>query len=201
MDIAKYSIKNIEELENNVLKGFSIIAVTGGMASGKNYVCSKLEAYGWKSIDADLVVHEAIDKAAEEIFTTFESDAKKHGLKIRNSDNTVNRRELGKLLFLDNSYLKKQEKLVYPMVIANIKEFCSKNPKTIINATVLYKTQVLLELCDSIIFVTANKLKRFIRARKRDNLSYKQIKNRFKAQKNLKQEYLKTGKPVIFVKN
>ena len=76
-----------------------------------------------------------------------------------------------------------------------------EHEKTIINATVLYKTPELLNKCEKIIFVTAPFMIRLRRARRRDHLSYRQIFRRFRAQKNLLQEYQKSGIPIEIIKN
>ena len=49
------------------IQDFSLICVTGKMASGKNFVTSKLEQDGWQSVDADKLVHIAINDSTEEI--------------------------------------------------------------------------------------------------------------------------------------
>lgn len=71
----------------------------------------------------------------------------------------------------------------------------------IINATVLYKTPELLNQCDFIIYVHANWIKRFNRARRRDHMNKLQIIQRFTAQKSLLAEYKKASKKIIVIKN
>lgn len=168
-----------------------LICVTGKMASGKNYISKKMESEGYLSIDADILVHEAINLCADRIFIEFEDAAKAKGLKIKNDDGSVNRRNLGVLLFSDETLLAKQESIVYPEITKMVKAFIAKNSssKIILNATVAYKTPELLGMCSKIIFVTASFLKRLIRARKRDSLPYRQIISRFNSQKELLKDY------------
>lgn len=180
---------------------YKTVGIVGKMASGKNFVSSKMEQSGWKSIDADLLVHKAIEQATPQIYETFHKPAEQMGLNILNADNSINRRELGKLLFSNADLLAKQEAIVYPVITKMVEDFIEQNEKTIINATVLYKTPELLKLCDSIIYVKASVIKRFFRARKRDRLPYKQIFKRFISQKNLFQQYLRTGTQIILIKN
>ena len=71
----------------------------------------------------------------------------------------------------------------------------------LINATVLYKTPELMNLCGGIIFVTAPLLIRLFRARKRDGLPFHQILRRFYAQRMLLKEYRKTGRKIITIRN
>ena len=178
-----------------------VIAVSGKMAAGKNYVCSKMEKEGWASVDADELVHEAIRLNQNKILEVFSKPAKAHNLSIQNQDGSINRRELGKLLFCEKELLSIQESIVYPVISKMIDEFIASHEKTIINATVLYKTPEILARCEKIIFVTAPFFKRLFRSKKRDGLSFFQIIKRFRTQKNLLQEYKKTGLPIEIVRN
>ena len=178
-----------------------IIAVTGPMAAGKNYICKQLEKEGWASVDADLLVHDAIEIAKDRILNTFTPYAEEHNIKIARTDGTIDRRALGQLLFAIPELLKVQESIVYPIITKWIDDFISEHEKTIINATVLYKTPDILNRCEKILFVTAPLLTRLRRARTRDHLPYRQIFRRFHAQRNLMKEYQKTGIPMEIINN
>lgn len=164
------------------------------MASGKNTVCQIFETLGWKSIDADIVVHEVVKKLTPEILAAFSDEAQIKGITLTNDDGSLNRRALGSLIFGNANLVSRQESIVYPEVIRQIKNFCAgtENHK-IINATLLYKTPELLKMCDAIVFVTAPFLSRLIRAKKRDGLPLSAILARFKSQKNLLAEYKKAA--------
>lgn len=173
------------------------------MAAGKNYICSQYESNGWLSIDADKLVHQAIKQNENVIFAAFSDDAEKTGINLKNADGSLNRRNLGALIFNSPELLKKQEQIVYPAVTELTKDFINKNPdrNIIINATVLYKTPELLTLCEKIVFVTAPAFVRFVRAKKRDHMKTAQILQRFKAQKKLLSEYASSGIPLEIVRN
>ena len=179
----------------------SIIAVVGPMAAGKNYICSQMQAQGWAAVDADLLVHDAIELVKERILDTFIPYAEEQNIKLTKSDGSIDRRALGQLLFSFPDLLKVQESMVYPIIIQRINEFIEIHEKTIINATVLYKTPELLKRCQKILFVTAPFLTRLRRARKRDHLSYRQIFRRFHAQRHLLEDYQKTGIPIEIINN
>ena len=181
--------------------GTQVIAVVGPMAAGKNYICSQMKKEGWASVDADILVHEAIEIAKDRILDTFIPYAEQQNLKLTRIDGTIDRRALGKLLFAIPELLKIQESIVYPIITKKIDDFINEHKKTIINATVLYKTPELLARCEKILFVTAPFFTRLHRARNRDHLSYKQILRRFHAQRNLLREYKKTGLPIEIIKN
>lgn len=180
-----------------------IICVTGKMAAGKNYICSQYEKQGWLSFDADIAVHNAIEEEKSKIIETFEALAIKKNIFIKNSDSSINRKELGKLLFSNKELLKKQENIVYPYVCKKTHEFIELNEgkNIIINATLLFKTPELLSLCDHVVFVKANFFKRLMRARKRDSLSFMQIIKRFYAQRNLFSQYKKTKIKIECLRN
>ena len=180
-----------------------IICITGPMAAGKNYVCSLFENKGWLSIDADQLVHSAIQIAQDQIFSAFEKPVAEKNINLKNTDGTLNRRALAKLIFPEPELLKKQEDIVYPILIQETKKIIQQNPSKniILNATVLYKTPELLNLCSQIFFVTAPRLIRLCRARKRDRLPLHQIITRFKSQRNLLKNYKASGVPVIKIYN
>ena len=180
-----------------------VVAVTGPMASGKNYICSQMEKDGWTSIDADILVHQAIEQVKDKILAKFVPFAEQQHIKLTNEDGTINRRALGRLLFSFPELLQIQESIVYPIIIQQILEFINVHEKTIINATLLYKTPQLLAYCDKVIYVTSPFFKRLIRARRRDKLPITQILKRFHAQRNLLQEYKKSvsAEKLIIVKN
>ncbi len=172
-----------------------VIAVVGPMASGKNYICKQLEQQGWTSIDADILVHQAIEQVKDKILEKFVPFAEQEHIKLTNPDGTINRRALGQLLFSFPELLQIQESLVYPIIIQQILEFINQHEKTIINATLLYKTPQLLAYCDKVIYITSPFFKRIFRALRRDKLPLIQILKRFHAQRNLLQEYKKSVSP------
>ena len=114
--------------------------------------------------------------------------AKEKSIQIRNDDNSLNRKNLGILLFSDRTLLEKHENIIYPELTKKVLQFISDSKtndpkqKIILNATVLFKTPKLLELCDSIFFVQSNYAKRLLRAKHRDNSSFKNIIKLFSAQ-------------------
>ena len=202
-------IINLIESEASVIarsaatKQSTTLAVVGPMASGKNYICNQLEQQGWVSVDADILVHDAIDIAKERILDTFTPYAEKKNINIARHDGTIDRKALGQLLFSIPELLTVQESIVYPIIIKQIEDFVAANEKSIINATVLYKTPELLALCDKVIYVTAPFFTRLLRALRRDKLPVTQILRRFWLQRNLLKEYHKLvpQEKIVVVKN
>ena len=172
-----------------------ILAVTGSMAAGKNYVSSLLEKRGFLAFDADKLVHKAIEEAKNQILEAFSQIATEKEIQIQNPDGTINRKNLGIILFSDKNLLAKQESIIHPKINEILNRYIDENPdkNIVLNATVLYKTPVV-NRCDGIIFVKAPICIRFFRAKKRDNLPSKEIFKRFASQFKIfaKYKFLKT---------
>lgn len=187
--------------DKNSPKKRLILAVTGSMAAGKNYVSSLLEKKGFLAIDADKCVHQAIEEAKNQILEAFLPIAKEKNIQIQNPDGTINRKNLGSILFSDEKLLQKQESIVHPKVNEIFNRFIDENPEKniVLNATVLYKTPVI-KRCDAIIFVKAPIITRFFRAKRRDNLPSREIFKRFASQFKIfaKYKFLKSDIYIIW---
>ena len=104
-------------------------------------------------------------------------------------------------MFQKPELLKKQEEIVYPVITKMIEDFISSHEKTVINATVLYKTPEFLSKCQLILYVQAPFIKRFFRVKNRDKLPSSQILRRFSAQKNMLSSYKKAGIKILIINN
>ena len=167
-----------------------IICVTGPMAAGKNLASSILEEKGLASVDADELAHRAVENARDKIIKEFGSLAKEKGISLLNKDGTLNRRQLGALIFSDKALVKKQEDIVYPEINSLFDEFIQSHQgqDVIINATVLYKVP-LIKKVDCIIYIDAPVLQRLFRASRRDHIPLRQIRQRFRQQRHLFSKY------------
>lgn len=179
-----------------------ILCVTGPMAAGKNAASSILEKKGFACVDADLLVHQAVENAKEEILASFGSLADEKGLPLLTENGQINRRNLGALIFQSPELIKKQEDIVYPILNGLFEDFMKENKgrNLVINATVLYKVP-LIKKVDSVLFIDAPLLQRLFRAKKRDGMSLKLILQRFKAQRNLFAKYKKSVADTVRVGN
>ena len=179
-----------------------VLCVTGPMAAGKNAVSALLEEKGFLCIDADICVHDIVDKQKDKILARFGDIADERGVEICNPDGKINRRALGSIVFSDPELLKAQEAIIHPAVEAELNAFIDENPdkNIVLNATVLYKTQVI-ERCDAVIFVTAPLIKRFFRVKSRDSMPTMQILSRFYSQREIFAKYKKIKTDIYRVRN
>lgn len=179
-----------------------IICVTGPMAAGKNLVSSILEKKGFLTVDADILVHTAIENSRDLILKTFGTLADDLKINLLTQENKINRRALGKLIFSKPDLIKKQEDIVYPEVDRLIKNFIEQNKESsiAINATLLYKISSF-NFVEHVLYVDCPKIIRFFRAKKRDLMKSKQILERFRAQKNLFAKYKNSNADTVRVWN
>ncbi|MDC1127979.1 dephospho-CoA kinase [Gammaproteobacteria bacterium] len=90
-----------------------VVAVTGGIGSGKTYICDMFSAmFDIKVIDADLIAREIVEPGKpclKEIISEF-------GTGVLNDNNTLNRAALKSVVFSDESKRKALEKITHPKI-------------------------------------------------------------------------------------
>ncbi len=181
-----------------------ILCVTGPMAAGKNAASALLEKHGFVTVDADALVHQALkeDTLQAKVIETFAPYAAEKNLSLTNEDGSLNRRNVGALIFKDKKLLALQEALVHPAVSSLIDDFINSHPKEdiVLNATVLYKIPVISR-CNAVLFVTAPFWTRFWRAKDRDHMKTRHILARFWQQRSLFAKYKNANADIYKVNN
>lgn len=92
------------------LEPIRLVAVTGGIASGKSLVSRWFERQGWTLVDADRVAHGLY--APGTILNA--SIAEAFGPSVRGPDGAIDRKALGALVFADPVALARLDALVHP---------------------------------------------------------------------------------------
>ena len=155
-----------------------IYGLTGGSGSGKSSAAGILKEKGFFVIDADITAREILNgDVLEELRLAF-------GDSVINPDGTLNRKTLAKIVFADDNKLSLLNSITHPkiaqMVIKTI-ETCGSH-KVIIDAAALLVCKTLMDICDKIIVVCANKETRISRIMTRDSLTYEEAKSRINSQ-------------------
>jgi dephospho-CoA kinase len=166
-----------------------VLGVVGPIAAGKNAVAGILEKRGFAVIDADAFVHRIIDEKQEQILEAFLPIAVEKGVNLL-IDGKINRGALGKILFADETALKKQEAIVHPEVNRLFEQFIAENAgrPVALNATLLHKVP-LFGQCQAVLYVDAPLLQRYFRIKKRNNLKTTEIFARFRSQSHIFSQY------------
>ena len=168
-----------------------IVGLTGGIVGGKSTVASMFRDLGAKIVDADKLGHSVIlphKPAWGKITRLF-------GKGILQNDLTIDRGKLGKIVFTNQTLLKKLNEITHPEIIKLIKkEINLEINKTqnqekilIIDAALIYETK-MDRLMDKIIIVYINEDEQVKRLIRRNNLSKEEALQRIKSQMPMKEK-------------
>jgi dephospho-CoA kinase len=160
-----------------------LVGLTGGVATGKSTVAKMFKQCGAVVIDADQLAHDVVKPGKPawlEIVKTF-------GRAVLNPDRTLNRRELGAVVFGNRTKLRQLEQIIHPRVAREqarlTKQAARKDP----HAVVIYDVPLLFEAgidkrVDHTIVVTANRETQIARLKKRNGLSRVEAIRRIRSQ-------------------
>jgi dephospho-CoA kinase len=168
-----------------------IVALTGGIASGKSVVAEVLEDLGCYIHHADKIAHDLMEPekpAWKKIVAHF-------GKKILNEDKTINRSRLGKIIFSDEKERRFLNELIHPLVLEKKKEVSSRLEKKghyniFISEAALTIEAGFADFFDKIIMTYCKKEVQKKRLMERDGISRKQtmkiIKSQMQPQEKMK---------------
>lgn len=172
-----------------------VIGLTGGIASGKSTVSDYLAQKGVKIIDADKISREICEPGQPGYIKIVQE----FGSGFLNSDGSLNRRKLGKLVFSDSGKLLVLESLLHPLIEKKIgQEMEGTDGPVVIDAPLLHKTG-LDKLCGEVWVVTAPDDLRIKRILERDNITEEEARRRLESQ--IPQAELAKSADIVFVNN
>ena len=87
-------------------------ALTGGIATGKSYVRSRLAAHGIPTLDADVLARDAVAPGTSGLAAV----AERFGTDVLLTDGSLDRRALGLVVFGDTQARADLEAIVHPRV-------------------------------------------------------------------------------------
>ncbi|MDD4876396.1 MAG: dephospho-CoA kinase [Dehalococcoidales bacterium] len=148
-----------------------VIGLTGGIGSGKSTVAQFLVELGAVLLDADKTGHEVFQTGTEgwqEVVATF-------GRRILTSDENVDRKKLGEIVFDDSESLSRLNQIMHPRIFNMIKTQLEKYRQqgikvVIIEAPLLFEAG-WASLADEIWVTTAPEATILKRLKKRSGLS------------------------------
>jgi len=160
-----------------------VVGITGSYGSGKSTVSRIFKGYGAVVLDADEIAHRTIRKNS----TSYKKVLKTFGREILRRNNEIDRRRLGKIVFKNQAFLRKLNRIVHPQVIHIIKSSIKriKGGVIILDAPLLLEAGLKNEV-DILIVVNISKDKQMSRLAKKTHLGKPEILNRIKSQIPLK---------------
>ena len=165
-----------------------LIGLTGGIASGKSTVSAILRRLGAKNIDADALARQIVEPhqpAWNEIVGTF-------GKEILQSDQTLDRKKLRKLVFDKPNARKKLEAITHPRIRRLAQEKIAESaatgaPLVVYEAPLFFETGIHVWL-RPVILVACDTATQKRRLQERDNLTEAEIEQHLGAQMSLEEK-------------
>ena len=117
-----------------------IIGLTGGIASGKTTAARLFEKLGVPVIDADQLAREVVEPGTEGLARIVDA----FGAKVLNPDGTLNRTELGAVVFADPAARRRLEGITHP-AIRRLAEEKLQRLREAGTRTVFYVAPLLIE--------------------------------------------------------
>lgn len=118
-----------------------LIALTGGIASGKSFVAVRLTERGAVHIDADQLARQVVEPGTaglDAIVAAF-------GTAILNGDGTLNRADLGAIIFHDDERREQLNAIVHPAVWQRTRELIVEAEARDPHAIIVYDVPLLAE--------------------------------------------------------
>ncbi|MDE7364452.1 MAG: dephospho-CoA kinase [Ruminococcus sp.] len=159
-----------------------VIGLTGQTGAGKSTVSRVFAENGYAIINADHISRKVVEKGSECLKELTEM----FGLNILNPDETLNRKELAKIVFADKTKLEMLNSIIYPYItteiISQIRHFSENGKKLILlDAPTLFESHSD-DFCEIIISVVADPETRKKRIIQRDNITAEHAQNRMDSQ-------------------
>lgn len=157
------------------------IALTGGIATGKSYVASRLRTAGVPVIDADVLARDAVAPHSEGLAKII----KRFGSDLVSPEGVLDRARLGEIVFADKQARRDLEAIVHPFVGHKIEEFFAALPSdqmfAVADIPLLYETGRQRQF-DKVIVVATPRDKQIARVMHRDGLSREDAERRVSTQ-------------------
>lgn len=153
------------------------IGITGGIGSGKSYICDIINRkYGIPIVDSDSVVKDIImyyESVMNQITKTFGDDSY--------IDNKINKNKFNNILFNNLNNLTKINNIITPHLIDYFENISSQNKNIILECPILFNTD-LYKYVDIKILVTCDMMSKVERLELRYNNDRKLIYNKINSQ-------------------
>ena len=170
-----------------------VVGLTGGVATGKSTVAKMFKQCGAVVIDADELAREVVKPGKP----AWRQVVEMFGKTVLNPDRTLNRRELGAVVFGNRTKLRQLEGIIHPRVAREQARLTKQAAQRDPHAVVIYDVPLLFEVgidkrVDKIIVVTADLETQIARLKKRNGLSRAEALRRIRSQMPLAKKIHRT---------
>jgi dephospho-CoA kinase len=159
------------------------VGLTGSIAAGKSFVLDVLRELGARTIDADAVAREVVEPGTAGLKAVVDE----FGAEILKPDESLNRAELGSIVFADDAKRQRLNSILHPFIIARQDEIMRQWDEQIPDAIVVVDAALMIESggykrFDKLIVVHCQPQIQLERLMKRDNVSREEAERRINAQ-------------------
>ena len=168
-----------------------VIGLTGGIASGKTTVSNLFKISGVPVIDADLVARQVVEKGTDGLIALVNH----FGEAVLNTDGTLNRTELGKRMFSEESIRREVNDILQPLIrkeiTSKMTSYKEQGKKLIVLDLPLLFEMHYENLCDDIIVVAVSVETQIARMEKRNGYTRQEALERIQSQMPLEEKVKK----------
>ena len=170
-----------------------VIGLTGGVGAGKSLVLTILRTkYNAEVMEADKVAHELMEPGEEGYLRIRET----FGEAILNSDGTINRTALGKVIFDNESARKQINSMIHPLVWKRIRQKISASQAGLIVVEFAIMGEEAEDIYDEMWYVHASEEVRMSRLLKNRGYSKEHSEKMIRSQAS-EQEYARSCDRII----
>ena len=159
-----------------------VIALTGGIGSGKTTVSEIFKSKNIPIIDTDIIARQIVEQDKPSYIEIIKIFCKE----ILNNDNSINRQALRKLIFSSTEKRLQLESILHPVIWQEVKSQLSSltSPYCIIVVPLLFEnlTKITAVKFDRILAIDTEEEMQIKRSQKRDDSDIEVIKNIMKSQ-------------------
>jgi len=155
-----------------------LIAITGGIGSGKSTVARRWVELGATEVDADVLAREVVEPGSKGLALV----AQEFGQSIIKADGSLDRAELSKLAFNNDQSRKKLEGILHPLI-----QELAKSKTSSLSGIIVYTIPLLVETqsaltFDKIVAISCPEEVRLERLVQNRGMSEEEAKSRIRAQ-------------------
>ena len=159
-----------------------VLALTGGIATGKSTADQFFKNKNIPVVDCDQIAHDLMKPKN----ASWQAIKDNFGTEYLNSDQTINRKKLGQLVFSDPTALNKLNQLTHPLIfdktIQKIKMYQDKDI-VILDAPVYFESNLnKKKIANGVLVITLPEATQINRLKQRNNLTDEEAKMRIKSQ-------------------
>ncbi|MBO5711699.1 MAG: dephospho-CoA kinase [Acholeplasmatales bacterium] len=158
-----------------------VIGITGGISSGKSFVCNEIKNLGYPLIDCDKVNHDLLAPGNSIYLKVIEA----FGTNYLNDDKTINRALLAELIFNDKSAKERLNNISHPLIMEEVKRQIDLHDGMVFVEVPLLFECKLEYMFDKIVCIYVDKNTQINRLMARDSIEYEYAAKKVESQLSL----------------